>query len=77
MSCQGGSLGRLASLFVGWLLGRASRETFKQTLEAARLAVVGDPRESALARELREFVAGYVGGGIATDRTDRSAPAQR
>lgn len=60
-----GSLGQLASLFVGWLLGRASRETFEQTLEAARLAVVGDRREAKLAQELREFIAGFVGGAIA------------
>jgi hypothetical protein len=59
-----GSLGRLASLVGGWLLGRASRDRFEQTLEAARLAVVGDRREAALARELREFVAGYLGGGM-------------
>jgi hypothetical protein len=67
ISYQGGSLGRLASLFVGWLLGRASRESFDQTLEAARLAVTGDPREGGLARELREFVAGYLGGGMTSD----------
>lgn len=65
MSSQ--ALGRRASLFAGWLLRHAARDSFEQTLEAAQLAAVGDPREAALARKLREFVVRYQTGAMDSD----------
>ena len=64
-------LGHYASLFAGWLIDRADRDTISDSYRAASLAASGSVQEPELARDLREFVAGVVSGAIDQDQFAR------
>lgn len=63
-SGRNGALGDSAGRYAHWLIERADRDSFTESLAAARAAAGGLPEEQELAGELREFIADRLNGRI-------------
>jgi hypothetical protein len=59
-----GALGDSAGRYAHWLIERADRDSFAESLTAARAAADGLPQEQELAGELQEFIAGRLDGRV-------------